>query len=108
MIAGEVHELTQGNPFLVIELWRELVESGALVVVDGAARLSRPLAEVASPEAVREVVSQRLDRLDPVTTSVLQLAAVVGPDFDLALIQSGPAGMSRRFWRRSIWPSRTA
>ena len=84
VVAGEVHELTQGNPFLVIELWRELVESGALVVVDGAARLSRPLAEVASPEAVREVVSQRLDRLDPVTTSVLQLAAVVGPDFDLA------------------------
>ena len=93
VIAGEVHELTQGNPFLVIELWRELVESGALVVVDGAARLSRPLAELASPEAVREVVSQRLDRLDPVTTAVLQLAAVVGPEFDLALIRSGPAGI---------------
>ena len=82
-IAAEVHELTQGNPFLVIELWRELVESGALVVVDGGARLSRPLAELASPEAVREVVGQRLDRLDPVTTAVLQLAAVVGREFDL-------------------------
>ncbi len=92
VVAGEVHELTEGNPFLVIELWRELVESGALVVVDGTARLSRPLAEVASPEAVREVVSQRLDRLDPVTTSVLQLAAVVGPDFDLALIRVGAGG----------------
>ncbi len=27
-IASAMHDLTQGNPFLVIELWRELVESG--------------------------------------------------------------------------------
>src|SRR5919112_2448766 len=31
-LAGSIHELTEGNAFLVIELWRALVETGALVV----------------------------------------------------------------------------
>ena len=67
--AEAVHGLTEGNPFLVIELWRELTESGALLSVGGRTRLSRPVAELSTPEAVREVVSQRLGRLDPPTSS---------------------------------------
>ena len=82
-LAAAIHDLTQGNAFLVIELWRALVETGALVVEDGHARLTRTPEELGSPEAVREVVSQRLARLDAATTGVLELAAVVGPEFDL-------------------------
>jgi DNA-binding CsgD family transcriptional regulator/tetratricopeptide (TPR) repeat protein len=89
MLAAAIHDLTQGNAFLVIELWRELVETGALVVLDGHARLTRTPAELGSPDAVREVVSQRLARLGEETTSVLELAAVVGPDFDLAVLARG-------------------
>ena len=37
-------------------------------VVDGTIRLTRPLAELGTPESVREVVSQRLSRLAPETT----------------------------------------
>ena len=88
-LAESIHDLTQGNAFLVIELWRALVETGALVVVDGQARLTRAPAELGSPEAVREVVSQRLARLDSVTTDVLELAAVVGPEFDLVVLAGG-------------------
>ena len=29
-LAAAIHDLTQGNAFLVIELWRALVETGAL------------------------------------------------------------------------------
>ncbi|HEY3764953.1 MAG TPA: AAA family ATPase, partial [Gaiellales bacterium] len=88
-LAAAIHGLTQGNAFLVIELWRALVETGALVVADGHARLTRTPAELGSPDAVREVVSQRLARLDDATTSVLELAAVVGPEFDLAVLARG-------------------
>jgi DNA-binding CsgD family transcriptional regulator/tetratricopeptide (TPR) repeat protein len=90
-LATAIHQLTEGNAFLVIELWRELVETGALVVTDGTARLTRTPAELGSPEAVREVVSQRLARLGDETTSVLELAAVVGPDFDLSVLTRGLA-----------------
>ena len=72
-----IHDLTEGNAFLVCELWRALVETGAVEVgrrrdpADAAARRSS-----AAPESVREVVSQRLSRLAPQTTDLLELAAV--------------------------------
>ncbi len=45
-----------------------------------------------SPEGVREVVSQRLARLSPATTRLLELAAVAGQEFELsAIAQSGLA-----------------
>src|SRR5947208_4194489 len=67
-LAEVVHDLTKGNPFLVCELWRTFVETGAVELVGGTIRLTLPPAEIGSPESVREVVSQRLARLSPVTT----------------------------------------
>jgi predicted ATPase len=66
-LAHAISELTGGNPFLVCELWRGLVETQIVEVVDGAIRLTAPLSELGTPESVREVVSQRLSRLAPGT-----------------------------------------
>src|SRR5262249_55669697 len=86
-LAAAIHALTEGNPFLVCELWRALLETGALAVAGGLVRLTRPLEEIATPESVREVVSQRVARLDPHTRDLLELAAVVGQVFELDLLQ---------------------
>lgn len=91
-LAGDLHALTEGNPFLLCELWRTLVETGTLDVDRGAVRLTRPLAEIATPHSVREVASQRLARLDPVTRDVLELAAVAGPEFELDVVRRAAAG----------------
>jgi DNA-binding CsgD family transcriptional regulator/tetratricopeptide (TPR) repeat protein len=88
-LAGSIHELTEGNAFLVIELWRALVETGALVAAGGRAHLTRPPQELATPDTVREVVTQRVARLGEETTAVLELAAVIGPEFDLAVLVRG-------------------
>jgi DNA-binding CsgD family transcriptional regulator/tetratricopeptide (TPR) repeat protein len=88
-LAGSIHELTEGNAFLVIELWRALVETGALVAAGGRAHLTRPPQELATPDTVREVVTQRVARLGEQTTAVLELAAVIGPEFDLAVLVRG-------------------
>jgi DNA-binding CsgD family transcriptional regulator/tetratricopeptide (TPR) repeat protein len=86
-LAAAIHDLTAGNAFLVCELWRSLAETG-VVAADGAGvRIAAPLSELGSPESVREVVSQRLSRLDPATTDLLELAAVAGPEFELASIR---------------------
>ena len=77
-LSRAISDLTDGNAFLVSELWRALVETGAVEVVGGAITLMRPLAELGTPESVREVVSQRLSRLAPATTDLLELAATVG------------------------------
>lgn len=86
-LASTIHDFTGGNAFLVCELWRAVVETGVVEVVGGQARVTRPLTELGTPESVREVVSQRLSRLAPRTTDLLELAAVAGPEFELEPIR---------------------
>jgi tetratricopeptide (TPR) repeat protein len=99
-VAGElpqsIRDLTDGNAFLLCELWRTLVETGAVAVDAGTVRLLRPLLEIATPQSVREVVSQRVARLEPTTRDLLELAAVAGPEFELeALRRAAPAESAR-------------
>jgi DNA-binding CsgD family transcriptional regulator/tetratricopeptide (TPR) repeat protein len=89
-VAQLLSELTGGNAFLMTELWRTLLESETISPDKEGPQLARALAELGSPEGVREVVSQRLARLSTATTRLLELAAVAGPVFDLeAIAQSG-------------------
>ncbi len=92
-LAGTIHDLTGGNAFLVCELWRALVETGIVEVSGGEVRVTRPLSELGTPESVHEVVGQRLSRLAPKTTDLLELAAVAGPEFELEPIRRA-AGLS--------------
>ena len=94
-LANAISDLTAGNAFLMCELWRALVETGAIEVVDGAVLLRRPIAELGTPESVREVVSQRLARLSPETTVLLELAATIGNEFELELVRDG-SGLAER------------
>jgi DNA-binding SARP family transcriptional activator len=86
-VAAAVHALTDGTPFLLCELWRSLMETDAVETSDGAVRLTRPLAELASPQSVRDVTHHRLSRLAASTTAMLELAATVGPQFELRVIE---------------------
>jgi DNA-binding CsgD family transcriptional regulator len=91
-----LREVTDGNAFLLCELWRTLVETGAVALEHGSVRLVRPLLEIATPESVREVVTQRLARLDPATRDMLELAAVAGPEFELGILRlAAPAEFER-------------
>jgi DNA-binding SARP family transcriptional activator/DNA-binding CsgD family transcriptional regulator len=86
-LARTIRDLTEGNPFLLCELWRTLAETEALDVVEGALRLTRPLEEVATPESIGEVVRDRVSRLPPSTRDLLDLASVVGPEFELEIVR---------------------
>jgi DNA-binding CsgD family transcriptional regulator/tetratricopeptide (TPR) repeat protein len=86
-LSAGIRELTGGNPFLVCEVWRALVETDSVELWGRTLRIVRPLAELGSPESVREVVSGRLLRLPPPTTDVLELAATAGSELDLSLLR---------------------
>jgi DNA-binding NarL/FixJ family response regulator len=81
-----LHGLTGGNAFLVTQLWRSLLEAETVLVEGTGAALTRAVGGLGSPEGVREVVSQRLARLNAPATRLLELAAVAGPQFDLELV----------------------
>ncbi|HET7170804.1 MAG TPA: AAA family ATPase [Gaiellales bacterium] len=88
-LAEVLFGLTNGNAFLLTEVWRALVETGAAEA--GGADVAASLAALDTPEGVRDVVSQRLARLDPGTQAVLELAAVAGPEFETEVVRRAGA-----------------
>ncbi len=73
-----IHERTQGNPFFIEEIVRELAESGHLEGERGAYRIVRPIEDAGVPVTVQAVLAARIDRLSPEAKQLLQVASVVG------------------------------
>jgi class 3 adenylate cyclase/tetratricopeptide (TPR) repeat protein len=76
-----IHERTQGNPFFIEEIVRELAEAGYLEGERGAYRLARPIEAAGVPVTVQAVLAARIDRLAPAAKQLLQVASVVGKEF---------------------------
>jgi DNA-binding SARP family transcriptional activator len=74
--AQRIHRETGGNPLFVTELVRDLRDGGVALVGD-----DRPL-----PASVADVVASRVARMQPTTQRFLQVASVVGMDFDYDLV----------------------
>ena len=80
---GGLYAETEGNPFFIEEIVRHLSDSG--VSPDQAG-----IAEVRSfglPDDVRELISRRLARLGDGALEWLRVAAVIGRDFEAALLE---------------------
>jgi class 3 adenylate cyclase/DNA-binding CsgD family transcriptional regulator/tetratricopeptide (TPR) repeat protein len=77
---------TDGNPFLLGELWRHFIETGALVREDGRWIALRPFDAFDSPDSVRSVVGRRIDRLPEPARELLEVAAVTGAVFSVELL----------------------
>jgi tetratricopeptide (TPR) repeat protein len=78
----------RGNPFFLEETVQTLVETGALVGERGRYRLTRPVPAIQIPATVQVILAARIDRLAPADKRLLQVAAVVGKDVPLALLQA--------------------
>jgi class 3 adenylate cyclase len=89
-LARTIARETNGNPFFVSEVILHLVESGRVYRKDGQWTSDLDIDSIGIPEGVREVVGRRLDRLGDDANLVLRAAAVVGAQFDLALLESLP------------------
>ena len=84
-----VYRETDGNPFFVGEVLRNLTETGAIAQDDtGRWSATRDLSEMALPTSVREVIGARVARLGERANRVLSVAAVIGRDFDFELLDA--------------------
>jgi len=79
---------TEGNPFFLEESVRTLVETGVLVGERGAYRLGQALPTIQVPATVQAVLAARIDRLPPEEKRLLQIAAVIGTEVPLPLLQA--------------------
>ena len=67
---------------------RNLVDAGVLSGARGAYRLVRQPAAIEVPASVAAIIAARIDRLSTAEKAVLQLAAVIGEEVPLALLEA--------------------
>jgi DNA-binding SARP family transcriptional activator len=73
----QVWAASEGNPFVIVEMVNALREG---------TKLEQPT-NLSVPERVRRVIARRLDRLDDRSRQLLSVAAVIGREFDFALLR---------------------
>jgi tetratricopeptide (TPR) repeat protein len=83
-LAEAIWSSTAGNPFFVAELANHLAQGGSLLT-DLAGELK---GDAIVPQSVREVVDRRLNRLAPNSVALLGIAAVIGQQFDLVVLEA--------------------
>jgi DNA-binding CsgD family transcriptional regulator len=83
-LVREIHSRTAGNPLFVTEVVRLLHQQGVL----SPGSITTPLEQdIGIPAGVRDAIRRRLDRLSQDCYRVLALAAVVGRQFGLDVLE---------------------
>ncbi|MEB3237644.1 MAG: adenylate/guanylate cyclase domain-containing protein [Candidatus Sericytochromatia bacterium] len=81
-----VLERAEGNPFYLGEMLQHLLDRAVLVREGAGWNVSSPGAEGALPTSVRSAIAARLDSLDDSLRRWVQVAAVIGRQFEPALL----------------------
>jgi class 3 adenylate cyclase/tetratricopeptide (TPR) repeat protein len=87
-LAHQLYRETDGNPFFVAEVLRNLSESGDIFQDASTGRWMTKDTEgpLSLPHSVRTVIGTRVSRLGEGATKVLSMAAVIGRDFGIELL----------------------
>ncbi|MBX3082287.1 MAG: AAA family ATPase [Anaerolineae bacterium] len=81
------YERTQGNPFFIQELLDTLIETKIIMTSGAKVYINLPLAEVNLPQTIQGLIQARIDRLEELDKLVLKVAAVIGRDFQIAVLR---------------------
>jgi DNA-binding SARP family transcriptional activator/pimeloyl-ACP methyl ester carboxylesterase len=73
-LGDRVWTASEGNPFVAVEMMREIQERG-------------PVEDPTLPRRAREVIGRRLERLVDRSRTLLTVAAVIGREFDFELLR---------------------
>ncbi len=87
-LVRQVAERAAGNPFFVEEMVRDLSERGVVVGEPGAYACRLDSADVSVPASLRATIGARIDRLSGTAKRTLNAAAVIGLQFDTAMLAS--------------------
>jgi predicted ATPase len=85
-LVNVVHTQTEGSPLFVSETVRLLIQEGDITFGEEPKNKTASW-DIRIPEGVREVIGRRLDRLSDQCNEVLIIAAVVGRQFRMEILQ---------------------
>ncbi len=80
-IRNQILERSEGNPFFIEEIVRELIDIGAVEVKKGGFEITDQISSVVIPHSINEVIMSRIDRLDEETKALLKVASIIGRNF---------------------------
>lgn len=86
-IRQQILERSEGNPFYLEEVLRQLIDDGQVVREGGHWRATRDIVDAKIPETLAGVLSARIDRLPDMTKRVAQTAAVIGRVFQHRVLE---------------------
>ena len=84
-LVGYLSRHAQGNPFFALELLQSLEAEGVLVQEEGGDWAFGNPAALQLPPLIRQVIERRLHRLSGATLTSLEIAAIIGHEFDFEL-----------------------
>ena len=87
-LATSIFRETEGNPFFVEEVFRDLDEDGKLFDASGAWLSDLDVDRLEVPEGVRLVIGRRLERVGEDVQKVLTAGAVMGRRFSLRVLET--------------------
>jgi predicted ATPase len=81
---------TEGNPFFIEEVLRSLEEEGIIAYVENQNSwiLTKDILEIKIPETIRDVVHARIGRLSKNMRLVLDIASVLGEEFEYDILSA--------------------
>jgi predicted ATPase len=85
-LARRVFERTGGNPFFLEQVCSALLEQGVVATTTGEAVVEGGAEALTLPDTVQAVIRMRLDKLETTAREALRVAAVIGRDFEHALL----------------------
>ncbi len=87
-LAQAIHKQTEGNPLFVKVVVRYLTEQKLLIRAGGKMIATGPTpVEMSIPEGLRDVIGKRLSSLSEACNRLLSIAAVIGREFRLDVLQ---------------------
>jgi predicted ATPase/DNA-binding SARP family transcriptional activator len=92
VFSQRLYKETEGNPLFLIATLQHLFEEGALRVegdawVTDIEDISTNYKELMIPPTVKDLIAQRVARLSESERKLLQLASVIGHDFEFSLLE---------------------
>lgn len=107
LLARNIIERAQGNPFFIEELVNALVERGDFEGERGTYRLKGGIEAIPLPTTVQAVIATRIDRLDEAAKQVLETASVVGREVSHSVLDRVTA-LPQADLSEAIWNLRQA